>query len=154
MIIVLCLSSYAVDCIQKLNTRQQSLTRGGGGAGQGNICSSTHSTRTPHSTQKGNKLKGSGKLLKWKLFNFLQLHNKAPRSHWSLQSSCSSAFCDTGDAELVTRSHVAWRLSCPRPSVSLAILASLPRSLLSLSPSDETLAVSVINSPPDINLFQ
>ena len=32
-----------------------------------------------HSTQKGNKLKGSGKLLKWKLFNFLQLHNKAPR---------------------------------------------------------------------------
>ena len=36
--------------------------------GEGNIFSS--STR---GTQKGNKLKGSGKLLKWKLFNFLQL---------------------------------------------------------------------------------
>ena len=74
---------------------------------------------------------------------------------WSLQSSCSS-LCILWHWWRRARdtSHVAWRLSCPRPSVSLAILASLPRSLLSLSPSDEALAVSVINLPPDINLFQ
>lgn len=43
------LSSYAVDCIQKLNTRQQSLTRRRGRK-EGNIFSSTHSTSHKRAT--------------------------------------------------------------------------------------------------------
>ena len=63
---LLSLSSYAVDCIQKLNTRQQSLTRGGGGAGQGNIFSSTHSTRTTLHT-KGQQTERQWKVIEVKV---------------------------------------------------------------------------------------
>ena len=62
---LLSLSSYAVDCIQKLNTRQQSLTRGGG-AGQGNIFSSTHSTRTTLHT-KGQQTERQWKVIEVKV---------------------------------------------------------------------------------------
>lgn len=107
-----------------------------------------------HFTQKGNKLKGSGKLLEWKLFNFLQLAHSATSlpGLWSLQSSCSNFCTLRHDCSLMWRSswhswHVAWR-GCLRPSVSLA---SLPSSLISVSVWG---SVSVINLPPDINLFQ
>ena len=141
-----------------MNTRQQSLTRAGG-AGQGNIFSSTHSTRTPLHT-KGQQTERQWKVIEVKV---IQLSTAAHKSPTSLPNDCYGAFkvvaalsefCDICDAELVTRHMSRDACHVPDPPSPSQYSHLSPRSLLSLSPSDEALAVSVINLPPDINLFQ
>ena len=93
-----------------------------------------------HGTQKGNKLRGSGKLLKWKLFNFLQLAQAAT----SLAAGPSKQL---QQCEL----HFVTELQCLVTQAAAVSPRIAPSSLISPS---EARRLWVINSPPDTNLFQ